>query len=500
MSAVSDFYKKITYWNQEGNQPYLHKNPKDVGKIHNAPKSEDILNKINTYREKAYKDMRTEYKGKFVDNLLKNNTFSEGEANVLAKALKRDNSSSFKELDRVITDAYNEYFKGVQAKDIFNLNKEFSKDIKNINADKEVDTINSIVKYYNDIIDLSFNGKATEGLKLEANINNYENLKRQIGVIKNGTVISETEIKSFEAISKRMKYLIDKICQAKSGEVYNSKGDKVTDLSKYFRNIVDKTIAPTMIEAASSMGKQSVEISAKNFILKATRGNAVISGGDIDERGKQITADKKWENISISVKGIGGVNEGSVTATIGANIKFYRRNGFSSDNKAKGIFKMGSARQLLGDAIKEIFGTNEAKYYAYNNFSANFSNDYAKQIRDAIAVRQIGRAMSYSSASDDFSSVIYLNGAVYSVWEIIEKAVGAGTASSSRSKFLGGDSMIKSHISGLSNALKITRTPVNKNNNTIEDAWARSKNAYNAFYKCIIHLDFNPRAFLNLTK
>ena len=212
------------------------------------------------------------------------------------------------------------------------------------------------------------------------------------------------------------------------------------------------------------------------------KNSAVLYGGkEIKMSGK---ADVSMSNVKVNLEGIGN----QITLNLGISSKFYTGQSFiGADGVLTGSYSSGSGG-TLGDALAAVFPGHKDRYLAYNYMAHGMHSD---KMGDLILTRQLARLFATSGASKDFAQYMLINGRVISIWQLIQYAISNNLSGKNDQE--GISLTISNQENFKSNFLK-----TNRNMNSLEAAWARSKGQNNQINSAKIyaklHLDNLARA------
>lgn len=108
----------------------------------------------------------------------------------------------------------------------------------------------------------------------------------------------------------------------------------------------------------------------------------------------------------------------TVDIILGLSTKFYTGLGFNNnDHKAQGVYSSGSGGSLA-NAIATVWTNLNQRYFIYNYIAHDM---FTSEINDLILRRMLIRLFSSAGGSgEDFAQIIFLNGILISLWDLVQ--------------------------------------------------------------------------------
>lgn len=280
---------------------------------------------------------------------------------------------------------------------------------------------------------------------------------------------------AIEGIAKQLKNTANllKKSSGKSLKQQNNVDSVIKSLSTSINNVLMST---NIGEAAQGLvtyrALQSVYNGVEGPFLSGTKSyyNPITN--------QKIVGKTDWSVQGIPMKIEWDSNEGlEFTMNLGFSGKLYNNIPIiQKPGNIKGYFEAGSGGSLK-EAFQTIFGNNVDGQYIARNLIAHpigENSTGALALQDLIMKRQILRLISTSGANEDFSQLIFVNGEILSVYEImnyvLEHYMGRSLSMQKDTRTQQG---IGLSIKGRTDILK-SNTRIGSANSLI-DAWNRSK-------------------------
>lgn len=238
-------------------------------------------------------------------------------------------------------------------------------------------------------------------------------------------------------------------------------------------NFFSKQIAEPLSAAATAKAMGA----ADSYILT---GSQSYKNSDLN---KSITAKADWvlPHIQQSVT-IDSSKDQVAEFTIGISGKFYSSVDMSSE-ELKGSISNGSGGSLK-EALSLIFGTGSSigQYFSRNllSFPVGSDSEDALSLQDLLLKRQILRMMATSGNKQDFAQYIFINGQIFSIFDIMNYVL--NTKNLGRSFSLldsNSDQAVALSIKGRKDIIATNQSEIAKmngaNRRSMYMAWERSR-------------------------
>lgn len=202
-------------------------------------------------------------------------------------------------------------------------------------------------------------------------------------------------------------------------------------------------------------------------------------------------ADLQSDNLSFKVHSLSG--EGGfakdIELNVGISAKFYSSQPFANaKNKITGSFKSGKGGSLA-NAVATVWPIAAERYFIYNYIAHDM---YTEEIKSLILQRMIIRLFSSAGgAKQDFAQIIFLNGYIVSVWDLVQYVMNNDLLSSKG---------ITLYSISTSNIKKDTVNwlPNKDSNPSVLQAWIRSRKVNQDFHRTKIEASLHLNKLKNI--